>query len=242
VTGQLAVRDAFSSQTANREIKVLNQVIGDDNHLLVARLCQARGVAHEALFQREYFWSTIMERTSGSQIFPLGSKLPTFQLMNVDGSTIGSDYFQGGKAYLVAFLCNHCPYVKGSEEMLIAIVNKFAADGLKTVTINSNDALKYPDDSFDKMQEKSREMSLPYPYLYDESQAVARKFDAACTPEFFLFDSGHTLVYHGTINDSPRDPTKVTKDYLSQAIMAVIEGQLPNPQFVHPLGCSIKWR
>jgi hypothetical protein len=85
-------------------------------------------------------------------------------------------------------------------------------------------------------------MNLPYPYLYDETQDVARQFDAACTPEFYLFDRNHTLVYHGTINDSPRDPSKVTKDYLSKAISAALEGQTPNPQFVHPLGCSIKWK
>ena len=85
-------------------------------------------------------------------------------------------------------------------------------------------------------------MSLPYPYLYDESQQVARMFDAACTPEFYLFDSSLTLVYHGTINDSPRDPAKVTRDYLSKAIESVLAGQVPEPQFVHPLGCSIKWK
>jgi hypothetical protein len=92
------------------------------------------------------------------------------------------------------------------------------------------------------MCEKARAMNLPYPYLYDETQNVARQFDAACTPEFYLFDATHTLVYHGTINDSPRDPSKVTKDYLSAAIAAALEGQTPNPQFVHPLGCSIKWK
>jgi hypothetical protein len=85
-------------------------------------------------------------------------------------------------------------------------------------------------------------MDLPYPYLYDESQQVARAFDAACTPEFYLFDTSHTLVYHGTINDSPRDPTKVTRDYLSNAIAAVLDGKTPDQQFVHPLGCSIKWK
>jgi thiol-disulfide isomerase/thioredoxin len=183
-----------------------------------------------------------MERTVGSAAFPLGSKLPSFELVNVDGRTIGSNYFEGGKAYLVAFLCNHCPYVKGSEEMLIRIVKKYEADGLKTVTINSNDAVQYPDDSFEKMKEKAREMALPYPYLHDEFQAVAKLFDAACTPEFYLFDADQTLVYHGTINDSPRDPSKVTKDHLSQAVAAVLEGKTPEPQFVHPLGCSIKWK
>jgi hypothetical protein len=105
--------------------------------------------------------------------------------------------------------------------MLISIVKRFQADGLKTLVINSNDAATYPE---------------------DESQDVARLFDAACTPEFYLFDRDGKLAYHGTINDSPRDPSRVTKDYLSKAIEAVLEGRTPEPQFVHPLGCSIKWR
>jgi peroxiredoxin len=183
-----------------------------------------------------------MERTTASTSFSLGSTLPAFELRNVDGGLVGSSYLEGGKAMLVAFLCNHCPYVKGSEEMLIDIVKAFQNDGLKTVTINSNDAAKYPEDSFEKMKEKHVQMNLPYPYLYDENQEVAKRFDAACTPEFYLFDANQTLVYHGTINDSPRDPTAVTKDYLSEAIASVLEGQLPDPQFVHPLGCSIKWK
>ena len=183
-----------------------------------------------------------MERTATSAIFSLGSKLPAFDLRNVDGKMVGSSYFTGGRAYLVAFLCNHCPYVKGSEEMLMSIVRRFESEGLKTLAISSNDAVKYPDDSFEKMRDKAVAMNLPYPYLYDESQDVARQFDAACTPEFYLFDRDCTLVYHGTINDSPRDPSKVSKEYLSAAITAALEGQLPNPQFVHPLGCSIKWK
>jgi peroxiredoxin len=183
-----------------------------------------------------------MERDTTSSAFPLGSPMPSFELLNVDGRRLGSDYLAGAKAGLVAFLCNHCPYVKGSEDMLISIVQKFQADGLKTVVINSNDAVKYPEDSFEKMKEKSAAHALPYPYLYDESQQVARSFDAACTPEFYLFDRDGKLVYHGTINDSPRDPSRVTKDYLSRAIESVLEGRTPEPQFVHPLGCSIKWK
>jgi peroxiredoxin len=184
----------------------------------------------------------LMERESISTAFPLGSTLPQFELINVDGRRLGSQYLKDARASLVAFGCNHCPYVKGSEEMLIGIVNRFQAEGLKTVVINSNDAGKYPEDSFDKMKEKAEAMSLPYPYLYDESQQVAKLFDAACTPEFYLFNQAGQLVYHGTINDSPRDPSKVTKDYLSKAVEAVLAGETPNPQFVHPLGCSIKWR
>jgi peroxiredoxin len=183
-----------------------------------------------------------MERDTISSAFPLGSRLPSFELLNVDGNRLGSESLTGAKAGLVAFLCNHCPYVKGSEDMLISIVKRFQADGLKTLVINSNDAAKYPEDSYEKMKEKAVAQGLPYPYLYDESQDVARLFDAACTPEFYLFDRDRKLAYHGTINDSPRDPSRVTKDYLSKAIEAVLEGRTPEPQFVHPLGCSIKWK
>jgi len=183
-----------------------------------------------------------MERNTQSQKLTLGSKLPIFELPNVDGSKKGSNYLKEGKVSLVAFTCNHCPYVKGSEEQLIKIVRSFEKDGLRTVTISSNDAVQYPEDSFELMKEKSKEMNLPYPYLYDESQEVAKLFDAECTPEFYIFNGQQELVYHGTINDSPRDPSKVTKEYLTLAITQALEGQKPNPSFVHPLGCSIKWR
>lgn len=183
-----------------------------------------------------------MQRDTTSDRFALGSALPEFELLNVDGRKIGVDFLKDAKATLVAFVCNHCPYVKGSEEMLISIVRRYQAEGLKAVAISSNDAAKYPEDSYEKMQEKAVQLDLPYPYLYDESQQVAKAFDAACTPELYLFDAEHKLVYHGTINDSPRDPSKVTRDYLTDAIAAVLEGRTPNPQFVHPLGCSIKWK
>ncbi len=183
-----------------------------------------------------------MQRENASPSFTIGAKLPEFSLPNVDGETAGSEHLRGGKAALVAFVCNHCPYVKGSEAMLIEICKKFAPQGLRSVAISSNDAVQYPDDSFKKMQEKARDMALPYPYLYDESQQVARMFDAACTPELYLFDAAGKLAYHGAINDSPRDPSKVTREFLSQAIQAVLEGRSPEPQFVNPLGCSIKWQ
>lgn len=183
-----------------------------------------------------------MERETASSRFSIGSKMPSFDLPNVDGGRIATEYFSGAKAALVAFTCNHCPYVKGSEEWLIDIVRSAAPKGLRAVAISSNDAIKYPEDSFEKMAEKSKEMALPYPYLYDEMQDVARAFDAQCTPEFYLFDESGFLVYHGTINDSPRDRTKVTKNFLSDAVESVLVGRKPDPNFVHPLGCSIKWR
>lgn len=183
-----------------------------------------------------------MQRENQSEKLLLGAKMPDFSLLNVDGKIVNKTFFSGARAALVAFSCNHCPYVKGSEEMLVKIARKFAEDGLRVVAISSNDAVQYPEDGYDKMQEKAQTMNLPYPYLYDETQQVAKAFDAACTPEFFLFNAAEELVYHGTINDSPRDPAKVTKDYLSEAIKQVLEGQKPEPAFVRPLGCSIKWK
>ena len=183
-----------------------------------------------------------MERENSSQRFPLGSTLPQFALLNVDGATVDNSFFAGASASLVVFTCNHCPYVKGSEAALNAVVNKFLPDGLKVVAISSNDAVQYPEDSLDKMKEKAEHLKLPYPYLYDETQAVAKDFDAACTPEVYLFDRNHKLAFHGTVNDSPRDTSKVTKEYLLEAIAAVLEGGIPPHQFVHSIGCSIKWK
>jgi len=183
-----------------------------------------------------------MERTNRSEKFPLGSKLPTFALKNVDGTSVDSKSLLGGKAALVVFTCNHCPYVKGSEAQLVSVFERHAPRGLRTVTINSNDPVKYPDDSFGNMQIKAREMRLPYPYLFDESQQVAKLFDAACTPECYLFDATGTLVYHGTINDNPKDPTLAKTMHLETAITQLFAGKKPDPAFVHPLGCSIKWR
>jgi peroxiredoxin len=142
----------------------------------------------------------------------------------------------------VVFTCNHCPYVKGSDAHLLKVVSSYLKDGLRVVAISSNDPAKSPEDGFEKMQEKAKSMQLPFPYLFDETQGVAKRFDAQCTPECYLFDRTGTLVYHGTVNDSPRDPTKVTKDYLGAAVAQLLEGQTVDPGFVHPVGCSIKWR
>ena len=183
-----------------------------------------------------------MERTTESQKFALGSLMPEFSLPATDGKSYGSSYLKGGKAGLVVFTCNHCPYVKGSEDLLVQIVKRFEMEGLRTIAISSNDASKYPEDAFDKMKEKSRKQNLPYPYLYDETQEIAKKFDAACTPECYLFDNKGRLMFHGAITDKPKEGGFNRKDYLSPAIFEVIEGNEPDPSFVHPMGCSIKWK
>jgi peroxiredoxin len=183
-----------------------------------------------------------VERNNSSDRFPIGSKLPGFSLPDVSGRNINDHYLQGAKAALVVFTCNHCPYVKGSEAALIQLVRHFDSLGLKTLTINSNDASKYPEDSFDNMKAKAKALNLPYPYLYDESQKVARAFDAACTPECYLFDSTLKLVFHGTINENPKESSVAKKNFLWNAVDQLLKGQSPDPAFVHPIGCSIKWR
>ncbi len=182
-----------------------------------------------------------MQRAGSSSKLPIGSALPNFSLPNVDGNRIDSSYFANATASLVVFSCNHCPYVKGSEDRLVRIVRDFEQRGLKAVAISSNDADQYPEDSFEKMKEKAAAVRLPYPYLYDASQEVARAFDAACTPECYLFDASGKLVYHGPINDSPKDSSRVTVEQLRTAVEQLLSGTPPSPEYVHPLGCSIKW-
>lgn len=183
-----------------------------------------------------------MQRDIISEKFPIGSKLPPFSLPNVDGKKIGNDFLQGAKASVVGFSCNHCPYVKGSDLALIELANRFQQQGVKFLMISSNDAVQYPEDSFEKMQEKAQQMKLPFPYLYDQTQAVAKLFDAACTPEFYVFDQLQMLVFHGTINNSPRHPAEVREHYLATALEQILAGEVPDPAFVHPIGCSIKWK
>jgi peroxiredoxin len=183
-----------------------------------------------------------MERTESSAVFPIGSKLPQFRLKNVDGNLVSSLEVLGtAKALVVVFTCNHCPYVKGSEEYLIETLKKFENEGVRGLAINSNDPVRYPEDSFEKMQEKARAVNLPYPFLLDQDQNVARAFDAACTPECFLFNGEGVLVYHGAINDSHRDSSKVSQNHLGRAIEQLLAGLEVSPAYVHTMGCSIKW-
>ncbi|MCB0319001.1 MAG: thioredoxin family protein [Bdellovibrionales bacterium] len=183
-----------------------------------------------------------MERNEASKLLSTYSTIPDFALPNVNGETIDSSYLKAGEAALVIFTCNHCPYVIGSEDLIIETVKPFLKKGLRVVAICSNDATSYPDDSFDKMKEKSEALGLPYPYLHDESQEVAKSFDAACTPELYLFNKDSNLVWHGKPNNNPRDPSQATENHLEIALSQIFSGQTPEPAFVQPVGCSIKWK
>jgi peroxiredoxin len=186
----------------------------------------------------------------------LGSACPDFRLPAVDGKVYGRDDFAASPVLVVMFICNHCPYVKAVEDRLIALQREFAAGGqtapdVQLVGICANDAASYPDDALDKLRERWEAKEYGFPYLHDESQAVARAFGAVCTPDIFVYDRPGSeglpsmqrqLAYRGRIDDSWKDPSKVTRRELHQAVVALLNGQRPASDQKPSLGCSIKWR
>ncbi|MGH2454557.1 MAG: thioredoxin family protein [bacterium] len=166
----------------------------------------------------------------------------TFTLPGVDGKTYGPESFAETPALAVIFWCNHCPYVRAWEDRVIALAQEYADRGVQFLLINSNDPAKYPDDSFEQMTVRAREKGYPFPYLFDESQAVARQYGATRTPEIFLFDRDRTLRYHGATDDSVDDPAAVRVRFFRDAIEAVLGGRAPEVAETPPRGCTIKWR
>jgi len=171
-----------------------------------------------------------------------GAPCPDFQLPAVDGKTYARDDFSQAPVLVVMFICNHCPYVKAVEDRFIALGREFGPRGVQLVGICANDAEGYPEDAFDKLAERWREKSYGFPYLHDEAQAVARAFGAVCTPDIFVYDRERRLAYRGRIDDSWKDPAKVTRRELAQALEALLAGQRPSSDQRPSLGCSIKWK
>jgi peroxiredoxin len=171
-----------------------------------------------------------------------GTQCPDFRLPAVDGQSYGRDDFAGSSALVVMFICNHCPYVKAVEDRLIELHHQYGPRGVQFVGVCSNDAATYPDDAFDKLAERWRAKSYGFPYLHDESQEVARAFGAVCTPDIFVFDRDRQLAYRGRIDDSWKDPSKVTRRELADALEALLAGGRPAAEQRPSLGCSIKWR
>ncbi len=177
-----------------------------------------------------------------SEMMELGSPAPEFHLPATDGGIYSLENFKDAKALLVVFSCNHCPYAKAVEDRLIAIGRDYKEQGLAMVLINSNDSVKYPDDDFEHMKARAVEKRFPFPYLWDESQAVARAYRAACTPDPFLFDGQRRLAYRGRIDDNWKEPEKVTRQDLRAAIEAVFGGRPVPVEQVPSMGCNIKWK
>ncbi len=184
-----------------------------------------------------------MARTPSTMI-DLGTEAPDFCLPEpATGKTVCRDDFKGKKGLLVMFISNHCPYVKHIADELARFGREYQEKGLGIVAINANDVANYPDDSPEKMVEEVRARGYTFPYLFDESQEVAKAYQAACTPDFFLFDGDFKLVYRGQFDDArPRNDEPVTGKDLRAAADALLAGE-PIPEDQKPsLGCNIKWK
>jgi peroxiredoxin len=172
----------------------------------------------------------------------LGSPCPDFSLPTVDGKRAARDDFRDKAALVVMFICNHCPYVQAVEDRLIALAREYSPKGVQFVGICSNDPSSYPDDAPKRLLARWREKQYGFPYLVDESQDVARAFDAVCTPDLYVYDGARRLAYHGRLDDNWKEPGKVKRRDLAAALDAIVAGSSPAREQITSIGCSIKWK
>lgn len=180
---------------------------------------------------------------TASTMLPLGEKAPDFSLPNVDGRTVSLDDFSHAEALVVVFMCNHCPFVKHIAPELARLAKEYQAQNVAFVGINSNDTDIYPEDSPPMMRLESHNRGYTFPYLFDESQEVAKAYRAACTPDFFVFDRERLLVYRGQLDSSrPGSNIPVTGVDLRAALDAILACRPVPPEQKPSIGCNIKWK
>ncbi|MBG29675.1 MAG: thioredoxin family protein [Opitutae bacterium] len=181
---------------------------------------------------------------TSSTMLPLGTLAPKFSLPNVtDNSTINLENYSQSKAFVIAFVCNHCPFVIHLRDRFSSMGNEALENGVAVFAISSNDVENYPQDSPEKMATEARDAGYRFPYLYDETQEVAKAYKAACTPDFFVFDSSLHLAYRGQFDDSrPNNGKAVTGIDLQTAIDAVLRDEPAPEEQIPSLGCNIKWK
>jgi peroxiredoxin len=180
---------------------------------------------------------------AASTMRKIGTPAPALELPDTQGKNVSLSDFGDAKALLVVFMCNHCPFVRHVLDAFVNLASEYQKKGLAVVGINSNDVDSFPDDRPERMSQMAREKGFTFPYLYDQTQEVAKAYHAACTPDFFLFDGSRRLVYRGQMDDSrPGNGKPVTGSDLRAALDAVLAGQ-PTPNVQKPsMGCNIKWR
>lgn len=179
-----------------------------------------------------------------SNMMPLGTVAPPFNLLDtVSGHSMSLEDVRGQKCTLVMFICNHCPFVKHIEAGLAALGKSYQGEGIGLVAISSNDIEQYPDDGPEAMTLNAKEKGYPFPYLFDSDQAIAKAYDATCTPDFFLFDGQLKCVYRGQLDESrPNNGIEVTGEDLRAAIDAVLAGTPVTSEQKPSMGCNIKWK
>jgi len=184
-----------------------------------------------------------MVQTASTMMLPLGAKAPAFELSDPSGRRWSLAGFEGSPVLLVAFLCNHCPFVKHVRDGFASLAAEYQKRGVAVVAVNSNDAQAYPDDAPPRMAEEARAAGYTFPYLVDETQEVARAYGAACTPDLFVFDRERRLVYRGQMDGSrPGNAIPVSGKDLRDALDAALEGRPASADQRPSLGCNIKWK
>jgi peroxiredoxin len=178
-------------------------------------------------------------------MLPLGTIAPEFELIDVvsNESISLKSVSNDKKATVIIFICNHCPYVIHVNEELIRLANEYIGKGVAFVAISSNDIVKYPQDGPEEMKKNAKKLGYPFPYLFDEDQQVARAYDAACTPDLYVFDSNLVLVYRGRLDESkPNNGIPLTGQDLRNALDAVLSGKPVSDKQYPSMGCNIKWK
>lgn len=177
-----------------------------------------------------------------SKMAPLEKKAIDFDLPGTDGNNYSLNSFKDKKVLVVIFMCNHCPYVIAVLDRIIAIQNDYADRGVQLIGINPNDTINYPEDSFENMKKIVIDKNIPFPYLIDETQETAKKYDAVCTPDIYVFGKERTLLYRGRIDNNWQEESKVKQKDLRNALNAILEGKPVSEKQIPSMGCSIKWK
>jgi peroxiredoxin len=179
-----------------------------------------------------------------SNMKPLGTKAPDFKLPDaVSGADMSLEQLKSDKATVIMFICNHCPYVKHVQQGLVELANDYISKGISFIAINSNDVANYPEDSPENMKRVAERLGYPFPYLFDETQQIARAYDAACTPDFYIFDADLKLIYRGQMDDSrPGNGKPVTGNDIRKALDQILEGNIISVDQIPSIGCNIKWK
>ena len=180
---------------------------------------------------------------TASNMVELGTQAPLFSLVDViTGNPVSLDSLKA-KATVIMFICNHCPYVKHINKQLVQLANDYLPKQVNFIAINSNDVSSYPDDSPENMKKTAQDIGYPFPYLYDETQEVAKSYQAACTPDFYVFDEELRLVYRGQLDDSrPGNHLEVNGSSVRHALDCLLSHQTIDPQQKPSMGCNIKWK
>ena len=179
-----------------------------------------------------------------STMIPLGSKAPAFTLPDtVSGKNLSLADLSAGKITMIMFICNHCPFVKHVNTGLVKLASDYIPKGVSFIAISSNDVVNFPEDAPEKMKITAKELGYPFPYLYDESQEAARAYDAACTPDFFIYDKDLKLAYRGQLDDSrPSNGISVTGRDMRAALDLLLAGKTISAEQRPSIGCNIKWK